>query len=335
MVGNRHWSAVLFLSAVWLSGCFGSGGTSSCEPSPGSVAMSLEDRYVLGANTTLRVSGLENPGVVSSDPEVVHVGPILVDHVTLEFVGIGTALITVSDGSGSAAVHVEVAELEQFEIMLIAWLTDADPHVPLAGKAVINPSFEVVYSDQFGRLYGGGLAETSWERFATGDSFRHLSLEPGLHQVEVRVGDRVSVTTFAAIAQDDIIALEILETDVGDGRIRVDAVALTEAGTQVWNIAPFFEVGDDYYYNSFEYVFDPAAESSVVVADSVVLSGRDAPDPARKEIQRAPPPDNEKSLGAFPNGRRGPVPAMLSLLLMIVAIQMTRCRPRGDGTLTP
>ncbi len=337
MLSNRHRRARVFLFACLLSGCFSSGETEieGCGATPKSVAMTLEDRYALGATTTLRVHGLDNPQVVSSNPEVVRVGPIRDEEVTLEFVAVGTASITVHEGAelvfaaaeestDSATAEVEVAEVEHFEILLPG--TFDNPALPLAGRAVINPSFQVVYFDRVGRLYGRGLAETSWEASVwagAGDEFQNPSLEPGPQQVEVRVGDRVSVIDFEVVAQEDVVALEILETVSLRSRVRVDAVGLTESGTQVWNIVPYFEVDDDIFFGTFEYVLDRTADPSILTAQSLVLSVNGPLDPARKEIYRAKPEDDKATHAvAASTGGQLPLMAITSLLLMTVAMRV-------------
>jgi hypothetical protein len=288
------------------------------------VAMDLEGRYALGATTAVFLGGLEDPEITSSNPEVVRVEMLGADELTLAYVGVGTAVITVREGGSTAGATVEVAELERFQVLLPS-VWEEDPTIPFAGKAVIDPAFEVVYSDRDGRLRGRGLAETSWERTPsrTADRFQNISLEPGPHQVEVRVGDRLSVVDFEVVARDDVVALAIVETDVGEERIRVDAVGLTESASEVWNIAPYFGVEDDFFVGWFEYVFDPDADPSVVVAQSLSLPL----DPARKEIFRAKPPEQMAAFtAAAPAGGRRPLMAFLSLLLMTLAIRLRSTR---------
>jgi hypothetical protein len=290
--------------------------------------MGLEGRYALGATTTVPVSGLEDPEITSSNPEVVRVEVLGADRFTLAFVGVGTAVITVRDSGGTGTANVEVAKLERFEVLLPS-VYDEEPTIHLAGKTVIEPAFEVAYSDRYGRLRGRGLAEASWERVPIGtvDRFENVSLEPGPQQVEVRVGDRLSVIDFEVVARNDVVALAIVETDMREGRVRVDAVGLTESGTEVWNIVPYFEIEDELLTGWLEYVFDPNAEPSIVIVHSLSLS---ALDPARKEIFRAKPPEQPEQMAGFtalaPARGRRPLMAFMSLLLMILAIRSRSTR---------
>jgi hypothetical protein len=308
------------------------------EPiTPGSIAMSLQDRYALGATTTLSVTGLNDGEVTSSDPEVVVVTPLDEARFTLDFVGEGKATITVAEGVESATARVEVAPLERFEVFLLGY---ANPPLRLAGRAVIRPSFEVQYFDRHGRLYGGGLAETSWQRIdphSSFDAFQNLSLESGPHEVEVRVGNRLSVIEFEAVAEDEVRALWILETDVGEGRIRVDAVGITAAGTQVWNIGPYFEVDDDFFLFSFEYRYDPDARPTTVIAESIALSINGPLEPVQKTIYGTPVSEpftitfgaaHASAAVTTPGGGgHGPLVAILSLLLITLLLRMgTRAR---------
>ncbi len=325
MLNVSYRGGCLVMLAVAVSGCFnldfGSGDIAGCSATPESVAMKLEARYALGAETTLSLSGLETPSITSSNPEVIRVGQIdSDDRVMLSFVGVGEASITVSDATDYATASVAVAELESFEVALPSY---NDPLIPLSGKSLIDPAFQVAYFDSEGRLYGRGLAETSWPSAETynADVFYNPSLEPGPQVVEVRVGALESTILFGAVAPDDVVALEILETDLGQGRIRVDAVGLTESGTQVWNINPYFQVDNDFFILSFEYIFDPNAPPSLVIAQSFLSTSNGPLDPAEKEIHRAPSPDAAAYATIAPPARRAPVMALLSLLLMALAIQ--------------
>ena len=281
--------------------------------------MDLEDRYALGAEITVSLSSVANPRLVSRDPEVVRVGPTEGRAVTLEFVGTGMTTIEVSDADHAVSVEVEVAEAERFEVVLVDWLTMKDGRIPLQGKALINPAFQVVYSDDAGRLYGRGLAETPWEPSdsRTVDVFQNPSLEQGIHQVEVRVGEQVQVSTFLVVKESQIVALDILETDLGGGRIRVDGVGRTQNDLPVWNIAPYFEVEGEYYGGSFQYVFDPSAEPSIVTIGSAFLFVEGQSE-IRRADQREKQPASILLLAPKPHG---PMWALLSLLLMVASVR--------------
>ena len=235
------------------------------------MADDLQSRYALGSHTTLYLSDLDNPQVTSSDPEIVAVGPIEDDEtdeyedklVELSFVGAGTAILTISEAGESlpADVPIEVAAFERFEVVLPT-VFYRDPVAPLAGRTVIDPEFEVIYYDRDGRLYGQGLAQTEWApaEDLPGDSFFNDTLDSGPHQVEVRAGHRASVIPFAAVARDEVVALELLETRLDENLIRLELVGLTKSGTPVWNIDPILSPqGGGLYFGSFEYLHDPDA----------------------------------------------------------------------------
>lgn len=329
MLSVSHRSACLPLLAVAVSGCFsfdfGSGDSDieGCSiTTPQSVAMSLEDRYALGARAFLNVSGLDAPEVTSTDPEVVSVKLSGDFRFVLDFVGVGKASITVSEGDDAATAEVEVARLERFEVVLPFY---TDPTLPLAGRAVIDPAFEVMYFDGHGRLYGGGLAATTWglNLGRSADTFQNYSLESGPQQVEVRVGDLLSVIAFEVVARDEVGALWILETETGEGRIRVDAVGITVSGTQVWNIVPYFDVDGQLFGGSFEYLYDPDASPSTVIAESIPLSWNGPLDPVQKIIYGSPVWDpNGAHVAAASTGGRAPLIAILSLLLMTLLIRV-------------
>lgn len=328
MLHVSHRAACLAVLAAAISGCFnfdfdfGSSDIEGCGATPESVAMDLEARYALGAERSLSLYGLESPSITSSNPEVVRVGPIDdEDEVTLRFVGVGDAYITVSQVGSQATARLVVAEVESFEVALPSY---TDPLIPLSGKSLILPAFQVAYFDRSGRLYGRGLAEASWPRSEsdTVDLFHNESLESGPQLVEVRVAAVESTILFGVVAPDEIVALEILETDLGQGRIRVDAVGLTESGTEVWNIAPYFWVDDDFFLLSFEYIFDPEAPPSLLIAESFPLTINGSLDPAEKEIHRAQP-GAAATYAAVPALAGGaPVMALLSLVLMTLAVRI-------------
>lgn len=282
MLNVSQRTACALLLPVFVQGCFsldfGSGDTDieGCGVAPHDVTMDFADRYALGATTTISLSGLREPKVTSSDPDVVQVSAIDQGLVTLSFVGEGEAEITVAEltdtGIDTATATVTVARVEGFRVV-IPFCTDHD--VPLAGKAVIDPELRVAYFDSDGPLYGRGLAETPWERDpeSSGDSFFNDGLEPGPQQVEVRAAGRLSVIHFEAVARDEVEALELVETDLGDRRIRVELVGVTGSGTQVWNIDPYFRIDQELYCGRFEYRFEPGAAPSVLTAGALAFSG--------------------------------------------------------------
>lgn len=320
----------MVLAAFALSGCFnfdfGSAESIDCGPptTPESVASSLEDRYALGAVTTLSVSGLDEPEVTSSDPDVVIVSPIQDQRVTLYFVGEGTASIEVEERDLVATATIEVARVERFEVVLPSYF---DPWLPLEGRAVIDPELQVLCFDEVGRLHGARMADTTWTRVDDGyvDMFYNDSLEPGPQQVEVRVEDLVAVIDFEAVARDQVQALSIVETEQGDGRIRVDAVGVTESGTQVWNIDPIFWVDDQLFLMTFEYLSDPGGNPMNVVAESLAFSLNGPIESVETTIYGTllGGPQLTFSFGAAapPIGGKAPLFAFISLLLMTLLIR--------------
>jgi hypothetical protein len=333
MRNTLHGPACFLLAALALSGCFdfdfGSEDVEGCS-TPNDVAMRLEDRYALGAATNLSLSGLYEPEVTSSNPEVVEVGPVREDEVTLYFVGQGTASIRIREDDEEAAATVEVAPLERFEVCLPTYV---DPPVTLPGKAVIDPELAVLYFDGRGRLYGGGLAETTWERTCCefSDVFFNPSLMPGPQEVVIRVGVRRSIVRFEAVAEEDVLALSILETDLGDERVRVDLVGLTATGTQVWNVGPYFDVAQQAFFTWFEYRRDPDASAMTVIAESIPLSINGPLEAVETTIQgtdlQGPQFTITRATTAVSAGR-APIFAIISLLWMTLLIRLG-VRARG------
>lgn len=342
--------ASLCLLALLASGCldfsFGSDSTevTGCSvATPDSVAKDLESRYALGSHTTLYLSDLDIPQVTSSDPEIVAVGPIEDDEtdedgdklVELSFVGIGTAVLTISEAGESlpADVPIEVAAFERFEVVLPTAFHH-DPVVPLAGKAVIDPAFEVIYYDRHGRLYGRGLAQTEWtpDEDLPGDAFFNDTLDPGPHQVEVRADYRALVISFAAVARNEVVALELFETRLDENLIRLELVGLTESGTQVWNIDPILSPeGGGLYFGSFEYVHDPDARPIELTAISFAGSAVGALGPIETTFQGEPTREGSSFFSFASLGGRTPLMALSSLLLMTLALQLG-IRRRSPGS---
>jgi len=335
-------SASLFLLALLASGCldfsFGSDSTEvkGCSvATPDSVADDLQSRYALGSHTTLYLSDLDNPQVTSSDPEIVAVGPIEDDEtdeygdklVELSFVGIGTAVLTISEAGESlpADVPIEVAAFERFEVVLPT-VFYRDPVAPLAGRTVIDPEFEVIYYDRDGRLYGQGLARTEWApaEDLPGDSFFNDTLDSGPHQVEVRAGHRASVIPFAAVARNEVVALELLETRLDENLIRLELVGLTKSGTPVWNIDPILSPqGGGLYFGSFEYLHDPDARPIELTAISFAGYPVGALDPIETTFQGEPTREGSSLFSFASVGGNAPLTAFVSLLLMTLALRVS------------
>ncbi|MEM7437217.1 MAG: hypothetical protein AAF436_18825 [Myxococcota bacterium] len=320
---------VLSTFGVVASGCFGSS-EATCGPTASSVAMSLEDRYALGSGTTVRLGELEEPSLTSSDPSVVRVAPMDEEgDVRLDFVGLGAATITVSDAYDSASAKVAVSAIDRFELVLNDFDTEIPP-IPFEKKIMVNPQFVVRYFDEEGRLYGNGLAETSWE--AVGrlrDRFSNRSLEPGAHEVTVRAGGLSTVATFIVVDPGAVVRLGIFETELGDDRVRVDGVGFTEIDAPVWNVPTYMEVDREGYLEAFEYVRDPEEDPAIVVTTEPFGFFSDPVEPGRDEIRRERPvPEYASAIGsAEPRGVGAPTAALLSLLaVMFVVRRLTQRR---------
>ena len=132
--------------------------------------------------------------------------------------------------------------------------------------------FIVLYLDSRGeRLWGDGLAELGLsdplelcdDRLGSLE-FHCLNIrEPGLHVLEVSVGDERLVLPFVAVLERDIVDIALLQPDEEEllpgTWVQVDVVGVTEEGMHVAGIHPRFEVDDDRYAGYFAYQYDPAA----------------------------------------------------------------------------
>ncbi|MBT8482505.1 MAG: hypothetical protein HKP36_13060, partial [Myxococcales bacterium] len=201
-----------------------------------------------------------------------------------------------------------------------------DPVVPLAGRTVIDPEFEVIYYDRGGRLYGQGLAQAEWASAEDlpGDSFFNDTLDSGAHQVEVRAARRASVIPFAAVARDEVVALELLETRLDESLIRLELVGLTQLGTPVWNIDPILlPQGGGLYFGSFEYLRDPDARPVELTAISFAGSPVGALDPIETTFQGEPTREGSSLFSFASVGGNAPLMAFVSLLLMTLALRVS------------
>lgn len=308
--------------------------------SPRTVADQIAPRYALGSTTTLYLDDMINPRVTSSDPDTVYVGPVEVvpaeeegrspeRKVELAFVGVGSALISVTESSEdpAASATVEVAPFERFEVVL-PMAFDRDPVVPLAGRAVIDPAFEVIYFDRDGRLHGRGLAQSDWSTKASGttDAFFNDELDSGPHQVEVQAGNGSSVILFRAVAPREVVDLELLETKLDENRVRVQLVGLTASGTQVWNIQPVFTLSDaGFYVGSFDYVHDPDARPTSLRADAWSMSLRSKLTAVEASIRGEPTRESDNifdlTFDSAAVAGSGPVAGLISLFLMVLALR--------------
>ena len=92
--------------------------------------------------------------------------------------------------------------------------------------------------------------------------------KPGLHALEVRVGDQHLVLPFRTVLESDIIDIELLQPDEEELTpgtwAQVDVVGVAEDGAHVASIHPRFEVGPDRYAGYFAYQYDPDAPERVL-----------------------------------------------------------------------
>lgn len=92
-----------------------------------------------------------------------------------------------------------------------------------------------------------------------------LDLSPGPQLLELGGDDEDEpiVVAFEAVAQDEIVGIELLQPNEEELRpgtwVEVDVVGVTEEGAQVRSIHPRFDAGDDTHLGYFAYRFDPDA----------------------------------------------------------------------------
>jgi hypothetical protein len=97
------------------------------------------------------------------------------------------------------------------------------------------------------------------------DRLLQLNLSPGRQQLELGGDDEDApiVVAFEAVAEDEIVGIELLQPDEEELRsgtwVEVDVVGLTEEGIPVRSIHPRFDAGGDAHLGYFAYRFDPDA----------------------------------------------------------------------------
>ena len=86
--------------------------------------------------------------------------------------------------------------------------------------------------------------------------------------------------------------------------------------------APYFEVDGVFRGGAFDYIPDPGADPSVVVARSFFLTDGGPIEPVQTIIYREKPPEEDAAhAGPAPELTRGPLPAIITLLFMALAIR--------------
>jgi len=273
--------------ATGTAGCYGSSDV-NCEVTPLEPRINdLEKRYALGSRATVDVSGQSPLTLESSNPSVVRVDRIGRRSADLSFVGSGRATLRLENEISAIERTVEVVPHDEFFVVLseiipipIGRLSDG---VLLAGEQY----FLVIYLDSEGRkLYGDGLAVLDLSPGLRFCDARRRSLEfhcldieePGLHELQVSVGDDRRVLPFRTVLESDIVDIELLQPDeeelLPETWIQVDLVGVTEDGMHVAGIHPLFEVGEgeDWYVGYFAYQYDPDARPRTLHIEALGVS---------------------------------------------------------------
>ena len=314
------------LAITGASGCFGSADyESDCElSSPEAKLHRLQERYALGSRATINLRGEKPLTLESSNPDVLHIDSVVNDVATLSFVGAGQATLVLENETSTVEQTVEVVPHEAFVVVLseivpipIGKLSD---QVILAG----NQYFLVLYLDSEGeRLWGDGLAELSVsDRLRLCDDglgsleFHCLDIRhPGLHVLEVAVGDELVVLPFRAVLERDIVDIELLqpeEEELLPGTwVQVDVVGVTEEGVHVAGIHPRFDVEEDSYVGYFAYQFDPDARPQTLSVEA--LNRRTG-----TRFRGVPSEKTAFGCASSEPGNQGPIPAMLTLLGLVL-----------------
>jgi MYXO-CTERM domain-containing protein len=315
------------LVLVGAAGCFGPVDV-DCELSPPQPKFhALQDRYALGSRATIDLRGVSPFTLESSDPSVVRVERVGRRSADLSFVGPGQATLALENENDVTEQTVEVVPHETFMVVLsdvlpipIGRLSDA---TILAG----HQYFLVLYLDSNGeRLNGLGLADFGLSpRLELCDDIERsleyhcLSIvEPGLHALEVTVGDERLVLPFRTVIEADIVGIELLHPDEEDllpgTWVQVDVVGVTEDGTHVASVHPRFEAGEDTYFGYFAYQYDPSAEPQTVNIDAIDHS-------MRTEFRGVPSEKTVFGCASSAPGKEGPLPAVLTLLGLVLLIR--------------
>lgn len=130
--------------------------------------------------------------------------------------------------------------------------------------------FLVLYLDAEGeRLDARGLAHLNLspglrlcEAPSTSLELHCLAIdEPGLHVLEVSVGDEHRAVPFRTVMESDIVDVVLLQPDEEEltpgSWVQIDVVGVTEDGTHVASIHPRFEAGGERYLGYFAYQYEP------------------------------------------------------------------------------
>lgn len=204
-------SPCLVLAAALASACDGPSDPAYEPKPPGARIVGLKDRYALGSYANLGLQGVPPFALGSSNREVVRIEGFGPEAAALSFVGVGRATLRLEDEISTTEWMVEVVAHETFEVVL----SDSRP-IPPGGPSG-DQHFIVLYLDAQGRqLYGYGLAELGLspgiercDAMPRSVELYCLSVEkPGLHVLQVRVGDEQIVFPFRSASESEIVAIE-------------------------------------------------------------------------------------------------------------------------------
>ena len=316
--------------ATGTAGCYGSSDV-DCELSPLEPKIKgLQKRYALGSRATVDVWGQSPLTLESSNPSVVRVDRIGRRTADLSFVGSGQATLRLENEVSAIERTVEVVPHDEFFVVLseiipipIGQLSDG---VFLAG----HQYFLVIYLDSEGRkLYGDGLAELDLSPGLRLCDARRRSLEyhclyieePGLHELQVSVGDDRRVLPFRTVLESDIVDIELLQPDeeelLPQTWVQVDVVGVTEDGLHVAGIHPLFEVGEgeDWYAGYFAYQYDPDARPQTLHIEALGQQ-------KQTKFRGVPSENTAFGCAAAAVGNGGPIPAIVSLFSVLLLIRL-------------
>lgn len=316
--------------ATGTAGCYGSSDL-DCELSPLEPKIKgLQKRYAMGSRATIDVWGEWPLTLESSNPSVVRVDRIGRRTADLRFVGSGQATLRLENEVSATERTVEVVPHGEFFVVLseiipipIGQLSGA---VLLAGEQYVL----VTYLDAEGRkLYGDGLAELNLSPGLRLCDARRGSLEfhclyaeePGLHELQVSVGDDHRVLPFRTVLESDVVGIELLQPDEEELRprtwVQVDVVGVTEDGTHVAGLHPLFNVseGEDWYVGYFAYQYDPDARPQILDVEAL---GR----LKRTKFRGVASEKTAFGCAAAAVGNEGPIPAIISLFSVLLLIRL-------------
>jgi hypothetical protein len=313
-------------TAALASGCLGPADyEGDCELGPSEAELHrLEERYALGSRATIDLYGEAPLALESSNPAVVRVESVVNGAATLSFVGAGQATLVLENDISTAEQVVEVVRHDAFVVVLSEFVPI--PIGTLSNQVILagHQHFIVLYLDSRGeRLWGDGLAEIGLsDRLELCDhrlgslEFHCLNIrEPGLHVLEVRVGEERLVLPFVAVLERDIVDVALLQPDEEEllpgTWVQVDVVGVTEEGMHVAGIHPRFEVDDDWYAGYFAYQYDPAVRPQGLRIEA--LDRR-----IGTSFRGVPSEQTALGCGASGKGGQGPIPAMASLLGLVL-----------------